>query len=104
MATESQGGLSDHLRGVTVTTIACLAGVLAALLSARVVGTGVADAASRQSLLIVGGLTVAQFPILRVIGIDVSEFGAKDYLYVVFMTFTLWFVTFGVLLTEGVPI
>jgi hypothetical protein len=104
MATESQDGLSDHLRGVTVTTIACLAGVVAALLSARFVGTGVADAASRQSLLIVGGLTAAQLPILRAIGIDVSEFGAKDYLYVVFMTFTLWFVTFGVLLTEGVPI
>ena len=66
--------------------------------------TGVADAASRQSLLIVGGLIAAQLPILRAIGIDVSEFGAKDYLYVVFMTFVLWFVTFGVLLTEGVPI
>jgi len=95
MATESQGGLSDHLRGVTVTTLACLAGVVAALLSARVVGTGVADAASRQSLLIVGGLIAAQLPVLRVIGIDVSEFGAKDYLYVAFMTVTLWFVTFG---------
>jgi uncharacterized membrane protein len=104
MATESQGGLSDHLRGVTVTTLACLAGVVAALLSARVVGTGVADAASRQSLLIVGGLIAAQLPILRVIGIDVSEFGAKDYLYVAFMTVTLWFVTFGIILTEGVSI
>ena len=83
MATESQDGLSDHLRGVTVTTLACLAGVIA---------------------LIVGALTAAQFPILRVIGIDVSEFGAKDYLYVVFMTFTLWFVTFGIILTEGVSI
>ncbi len=104
MATESQSGLSDHLRGVTVTTLACLAGVVAALVSARLVGTGVEDAVSRQSLLIVGGLTAAQLPILRAIGIDVSEFGAKDYLYVVFMTFVLWFVTFGVLLTEGVPI
>jgi len=104
MATESQSGLSDHLRGVTVTTLACLAGVVAALVSARFVGTGVEDAVSRQSLLIVGGLTAAQLPILRAIGVDVSEFGAKDYLYVVFMTFVLWFVTFGVLLTEGVPI
>ena len=104
MATESQGGLSDHLRGVTVTTLACLAGVFAALLSARVVGTGVADAASRQSLLIVGGLIAAQLPVLRVIGIDVSEFGAKDNLYVAFMTVTLWFVTFGIILTEGVSI
>ncbi|MGQ4554508.1 EMC6-like membrane protein [Halobellus sp. GM3] len=104
MATETQSGLSDHLRGVTVTTIACLAGVVAALASARFVGTAVADAASQQSLLIVVALVLAQFPILRVVGIDISEFGAKDYLYVTFMTFTLWFITFGVLLTEGVAL
>ncbi|MFC6874479.1 MULTISPECIES: EMC6-like membrane protein [Halobellus] len=104
MATESQGGLSDHLRGVTVTTLACLAGIAAALASARFVGTDVAAAASQQSLLLVGALILAQFPILRVVGIDISEFGAKDYLYVAFMTFTLWFITFGVLLTEGVTV
>jgi len=104
MATETQRGLSDHLRGVTVTTLACLAGVVAALASARFVGTDAAAAASQQSIFIVVALVLAQFPILRVVGIDISEFGAKDHLYVAFMTFTLWFITFGVLLTEGVPL
>ncbi|MFD1684137.1 hypothetical protein [Halobellus litoreus] len=104
MATETQSGLSDHLRGVTVTTLACLAGVVAALVSARFVGTSVAAAASQQSLLYVAAFVLAQFPILRVVGIDISEFGVKDYLYVAFMTFTLWFITFGVLLTEGVTL
>jgi uncharacterized membrane protein len=104
MATETQSGLSDHLRGVTVTTLACFAGVVAALASARFVGTDAAAAASLQSIFIVVGLVLAQFPILRVVGVDISEFGAKDYLYVAFMTFTLWFITFGVLLTEGVPL
>ncbi|WP_144906442.1 EMC6-like membrane protein [Halobellus captivus] len=104
MATETQSGLSDHMRGVTVTTLACLAGVVAALASARFVGTSVAAAASQQTLLYVVALVIAQFPILRVIGIDVSDFGAKDYLYVAFMTVTLWFITFGVLLTEGVTL
>jgi len=104
MATETESGLSDHMRGVTVTTIACLAGVVAALATARFVGTSVAAAASQQSLLYVAALVLAQFPILRVVGIDISDFGAKDYLYVAFMTFTLWFITFGVLLTEGVTL
>ncbi|MFA1609997.1 EMC6-like membrane protein [Halobellus rubicundus] len=104
MATETQSGLSDHLRGVTVTTLACLAGVAAALASANVVGTGVDAATSRQSLMIVAGFVVLQFPILRLGGIDVSDFGAKDYLYVAFMTFALWFITFGILLTEGVAL
>ena len=104
MATETQSGLSDHMRGVTVTTIACLAGVIAALATARFVGTTVAAAASTQSLLYVAASVLAQVPILRVVGVDISEFGAKDYLYVVFMTFTLWFITFGILLTEGVTL
>jgi len=104
MATETQRGLSDHLRGVTVTTLACLAGVVAALASASVVGTDVAAATSRQSLLIVAGLVVLQFPILRVVGVDITDFGVKDYLYVAFMTFALWFITFGILLTEGVAL
>ncbi|MFB6089735.1 hypothetical protein [Halobellus sp. EA9] len=104
MATETQSGLSDHLRGVTVTTLACLAGVVAALASASVVGTDAAAATSRQTLMIVAGFVVLQFPILRLGGIDVSDFGAKDYLYVAFMTFALWFITFGILLTEGVAL
>ena len=41
MATETEQGLSGHLRGVTVTTLACLAGVVAALVSGVVFGTTV---------------------------------------------------------------
>jgi hypothetical protein len=47
---------------------------------------------------------VAQFPVFRVIGIDVTDFGIKDYLYVGFMTFALWFITFSILLTEQVAV
>ncbi|SDX66768.1 EMC6-like membrane protein [Halobellus clavatus] len=104
MATETQSGLSDHIRGITVTTLACLAGVAAAVASGSIVGTDAAAATSRQTLMIVAGLVVLQFPVLRVVGIDVSDFGAKDYLYVAFMTFALWFITFGIILTEGVAL
>ena len=35
------------------------------------------------------------------VAVDVQEFGAKDILYVAFMTFSLWFVSWTVLLTTG---
>jgi len=102
MATESASGFSDHMRGVTVTTIACLAGILAALASAVVVGTTPQAAANMQAVLIMGMAIFAQFPILKLIGVDISEFGIKDNLYVSFMTFCLWFITYAILLTSAV--
>ena len=104
MATETTRGLSDHVRGVTVTTLACLAGVTAGVLSASVVGT-TADAATDQlSLVIVLGAMLVQYPILYLLGVDISEFGLKDNLYVAFMTFALWFLTYAVALTTGLSI
>lgn len=102
MATETATGFSDHMRGVTVTTLACLAGVAAALTSGYVVGTSVEAAQQTLSVGILGGFILGQFPLLRVVGIDVEGFGVKDYLYVAFMTFTLWFISYGIMLTAEV--
>jgi hypothetical protein len=102
MATESSRGLSDHLRGVTVTTLACLAGVGATITSATVVGMEAAAATSDLSLVIVAAFVLVQYPVLYAIGVDVSEFGVKDNLYVAFMTFALWYLTYAVLLSTGV--
>ena len=102
MATETRSGLSGHMRGVTVTTLACLAGVAAAVVSGVVVGTTVDAATSTLPVVLVAVFVVAQFPVLRVVGVDVSDFGVKDHLYVLFMTFSLWFVTWTILLTNGV--
>ena len=104
MATETEQGLSGHLRGVTVTTFACLAGVIAALVSGVVFGTTVEAAENIMGLVVVGGFVVLQFPILRVVGVDVQDFSAKDYIYVAFMTITLWFITYTILLTSGVQL
>ncbi|MUV57603.1 hypothetical protein SAMN04487947_0625 [Halogeometricum rufum] len=108
MATETQTGLSGHMRGVTVTTLACLAGIGAAFGSGALVGLGatpVAEAATnQQTLAVLGAFVLAQFPLLRVVGVDVGDFGAKDYLYVVFMTFTLWYISYGIMLTSGVSL
>jgi hypothetical protein len=102
MATETATGFSDHMRGVTVTTLACLAGVTAALASGYVVGTSAEAAQQTLSLGILGAFILGQLPLLRVVGIDVEGFGVKDYLYVAFMTFTLWFISYGIMLTAGV--
>lgn len=101
MATDTAAGLSDHMRGVTVTTVACLGGLLAAVASASIVGTTPEAATSLQPLLLLGGAIFVQFPILNLIGVDVGEFGLKDNLYISFMTFCLWFITYAILLTTG---
>jgi hypothetical protein len=103
MATETQteAGLSDHVRGVTVTTLACLGGVAAALAAGVVVGTGVEAASDTRALAFLVAAVVGQYPVLKAIGVDVSDFGAKDHLYVSFMTFTLWFITSAILLSTG---
>jgi hypothetical protein len=104
MATETATGLSDHMRGVTVTTLTCLAGIAAGLVCGVVLGTSAQAADNALSLAVVGAFLLAQFPVLKAIGVDVEGFGAKDYLYVSFMTFTLWFITYAILLSAEVQL
>jgi hypothetical protein len=101
MATETQTGLTGHIRGVTVTTLACLGGLAAALAAGVVVGTGPEAASDVRALAFLVAAIAGQYPVLKVIGVDVADFGAKDHLYVSFMTFALWFITFAILLTTG---
>jgi hypothetical protein len=98
MATETGERFSPHVRGVTVTTIATVMGVLAGVGSA-LLAAGPTDS---TGLYLALGALLLQLPLLQVLGIDVRDFGIKDNLYVAFMTFTLWFVTWGILLTAGV--
>ncbi|GAB7013789.1 EMC6-like membrane protein [Halolamina salina] len=101
MATESSRGLSDHVRGVTVTTLACLAGVVATVVSAMVF-TDPGSVGMTTQLAVVAAFVIVQQPILYAIGVDVGEFGIKDNLYVAFMTFALWFLSYTVVLSTGV--
>ena len=98
MATETETAMTGHLRSVTVTTITVIGGVVAGVLSAFVAGSAT-DQIGLAPLL---GVMVANLIVMRVVGVDVAEFGAKDHLYNAFMTFSLWFVTWGVLLTSDV--
>ncbi|MFW6384308.1 MAG: hypothetical protein ACOCZC_02805 [Halodesulfurarchaeum sp.] len=99
MATES-AGLTGHSRSVAITTVTSLGGVIAGVGSAAFA----ASATDRIGLAIVIGMFLVNLIVLRAIGIDVSEFGGKDHLFNVFMTFSLWFVTWGVFLSTGVSL
>ena len=102
MSTDTAERRAEHVRGVTVTFLACFAGVVAAMVSASV-------ASGPEDLLgvyVVAGAVLMQFPLHRAleaagIDLDVDDFGPKDFLYVAFMTFALWFVCWTVLLTTG---
>jgi hypothetical protein len=102
MATDTSERRTAHVRGVTVTAIAGLAGVAAAVLSA-IAANGPGDT---LGVYILAGAVIVQFPLFRLlemvgIELDTGDFGVKDYLYVAFMTFALWFVCWAILLTTG---
>lgn len=100
MATRAFGVSHSVYRSVTVTTSTALAGVAAALVSSAVTS----GAGDFTGLLVVVVFIVGQYPLLRVLGIDVEDFSKKDHLYVWFMTFSMWFVVWAILLTGGVEL
>lgn len=95
---ETDPGLSSYIRGITVTTCSTLAGIAAGVLSVVLAF----DPGATNALFLVVAAVVVQFPVYGLVGIDTGEFGTKDYLYVFFMTFSMWFISWGILLTAGV--
>lgn len=94
--TETLDRQAKHRRSIKVTSIASLGGVAAGLASAAI-ASGPNDV---LGLAILFGATFVELGVMRALGVDISEFGTKDHLYVGFMTFSLWFVTWGILLTS----
>ncbi|PSQ42207.1 hypothetical protein BRD17_09155 [Halobacteriales archaeon SW_7_68_16] len=102
MSTETaDDGGTSHIRSITVTSLAAMAGVVAAFVSDALTAgdpAGVAATDTTAQLVVLVAIVV-QFPLLRLAGIDPDGIGAKDVLYVAFLTFSMWFVTWGILLT-----
>lgn len=102
MATESISDRHEHVRSIGVTSFAALVGVGAAVASSLLTGDAAPAAAATdtRALLIVVGAIVLQFPLIQALGIyGDDEFGVKHYLFITLMTFSLWFITWGILLT-----
>jgi hypothetical protein len=102
MTTETISDRREHIRSVGVTALAALVGVGAALVSAAITGGDPSSAAvSQQAQIIVLAAIVLQLSVIRLAGIyDEDEFGVKHALFVAFMTFSMWFITWGILLTS----
>lgn len=95
-----------HVRAVTITVLAALAGVFSAVLSGVLTGDLIAAGEYGEAATDIGAIAVLilaimiQIPLYPLLGFD--DFGGgKDVLYVAFMTFALWFITYGVILTTG---
>ncbi|MFB6360793.1 MAG: hypothetical protein ABEH59_05665 [Halobacteriales archaeon] len=97
MAAETADPRASHRRSLKVTATASLAGVAAGV-ATPMVTTGPTD---RLGLAVMIGAVLVVLGLLRLIGIDVDDFSTKDHLYVAFMTFSLWFVTWTILLQTG---
>ena len=97
---ENPDNMSPYMRGVTITTIATVMGMVAAVVSSFV-ATANGDPDSFTGVLVMIIAIIVQFPIYKLLGIDVEAFGTKDQLYIFFMTFVLWFVSWTILLTTG---
>jgi len=97
MAIETSHRLTGHAKSVTVTALSTIAGVIAGVASHELFTV----AESQSALGLVIAAAIAQFPILYILGVDIGDFSTKDYLYVGFMTFSLWFVTWSILLTTA---
>ncbi|HKL29798.1 MAG TPA: hypothetical protein VJ898_11110 [Natrialbaceae archaeon] len=104
MATETADERRQHVRAVTVTALAALFGVGAAFVSAFLTSDlSATEAAKNQTAqLVVVAAILVQIPIVQQSGFyDSDEFGAKLVLFIAFMTFSMWFVTWGILLQTG---
>ncbi|NGM68316.1 hypothetical protein G6M89_04710 [Natronolimnobius sp. AArcel1] len=106
MSTESISDRREHIRSISVTALSALLGVAAAFASMAITGdvssfeTASAAAGDTRALLLVVGAILAQiifYDVTSIYGDD--EFGMKHYLYVTFMTFSFWFVVWGIMLT-----
>ena len=101
MSTETVDGRpDDHMQSLTVVTLTSLSGIAAALVSSALAGS----ATDTVGLYPLAAAILVQLPALRLLGIDVEEFGLKDNVYVAFMTFAFWFVTWTILLTAGTAV
>ncbi|WP_435334851.1 hypothetical protein [Haloarchaeobius sp. TZWWS8] len=94
---------SQHFETVTRTTLSAAAGVAAAFVSSWLTGDMTpTQAALHQPAQAVVLVAIAVQPVLqRLLGVYKDDFGAKDMFFIAFMTFSMWFVTWGIMLSAA---
>jgi hypothetical protein len=91
---------SQHQRAILITSTATILGIVAGVASTLYATTdGLPDDTLGFGILVAA--VIIQFPFYQAVGIDIREFDTKDQLYIFFMSFSMWFITWGILLTTG---
>jgi|SRR5208283_5381665 len=93
---------AEHIVRIKKTLVACIAGILAGILSYYLQVTVKTDIGLLAFMLMLAGV-VLQRHIFILMQIDSSKLGAKDWLYQGFMTFAFWGMTWTILLSAMVP-
>ena len=96
----------EHIGRIKRTLIACLLGMFVGILSFFSGGSPGADGLQNNGLLafmLMLATIVIQKHIFMFAGINTENLGGKDWFYQGFMTFSLWFMTWAILLTSATP-
>lgn len=88
-----------HVRGVKVTAFCSILGVVAGVVSWAISSGALASFDQVYGVAVLAAAVAIQKPFLPYL--DKPEMSKKDWLYVAFMTFDLWFVTWTLILTAG---
>ena len=88
-----------HLRSLRATGTSTIVGIVAAL-ATHLFSSGPSDILISVPILIAS--LFLGLGIMQLLGVNVSAVSKKDHFYVSFMTFTMWFVTWTLLLTANV--
>lgn len=97
----------EHIRAVTISVLAAIAGIFSAILGGVLTADLIAEGAFGDAASDMGAIAVLvvaimiQIPLYNAMGFE-DWGGTKDILYVAFMTFALWFITYGIILTTGI--
>jgi len=97
---------AEHIARIKRTLIASLLGIFTGILSYW--SGGIPNAAGLQengflAFMLMLAAIVVQKHLFRLLGMDTSKLGAKDWFYQGFMTFAFWFMTWTILLTSLTP-
>jgi hypothetical protein len=97
MSTETGDELDSQVQSLIVIAATTLGGIGAGV-ATNEIAAGPFDQAA---VAMVGIALGVELVVMQVLGVDVREFSTKDQLYVLFMTFSMWYVAWTILLSTG---
>lgn len=92
--------IANHIRGIKMVLIPSVMGIIAGFLSSPYF---LSPDNANFSFLILALAIYAQKFIFPAIGINSSEFGVKDWIFLGFMSFSYWYISWTILINGQQP-